>query len=232
MLIYFFTSFYNPSKIQNHKMADVVPLMHFKCKIHKKGRIIKITQTRFWSVIEKLRYQVWIGAFVIFWEFSFLTLPCFSSLLSSKSSHWWCKKLYHEVYAHWHLNVHFKSLKVKKIFITRSKNCILYLKHPNFLFYYIVAWIEIVNVVASLSLIKFHVFIHFIAIIARQKHPTHEFDKKETNIGRAQIMIRLGISPLFWIILLWDTGCMLNSNANNFIYSCTHDELLLFLFHV
>ena len=32
-------------------------------------------------------------------------------------------------------------------------------------------------------------------------------------------MIRLGISPLFWIIIQWDTGCMLNSNTNNFIYS-------------
>ena len=97
----------------------------------------------------------------------------------------------------------------------------MYLKHPNFLLYYIQAWIEIVNVVASLSLVKFHVFIHFIAIIASQKHPTHEFDKKETNIGRAQIMIRLGISPLFLIIMLWHTGYMLNSNANNFVY-CVH----------
>ena len=135
-------------------------------------------------------------------------------------------------YLHPGTNVHFKSFESKKDLYNQIQNCILYLKHPNFLFYYIVAWIEIVNVVASLSLIKFHVFIHFIAIIARQKHPTHEFDKKETNIGRAQIMIRLGISSLFWIILLWDTGCMLNSNANNFIWSCTHEEHLHFLFRV
>ena len=91
LLIYFFTLTWNPFKMEYHKSTSMVPLMHFKCKTDEKGRIIKNYANRFWSVIEKWRYRMnW--SICHFLEISFLTLPCFSSLLSSKSSRWWWKK--------------------------------------------------------------------------------------------------------------------------------------------
>ena len=165
--------------MEYHKSTSMVPLMHFKCKTDEKGRIIKNYANRFWSVIEN-DVTVWIGAFVIFWKFLFSRSHVFLHF-SHRNHHaddersntvkymqpgtWMC------ILNHWK----------KKDLYNQIQNCILYLKHPNFLLYYIQAWIEIVNVVASLSLAKFHVFIHFIAIIASQKNPTHEFDKKRNK---------------------------------------------------